>query len=58
MSEVIPNIERLGEFGCHMSRNLCSRQVEKDDDDDEKDHISKLEVKFFSFTTVYYIVSP
>ncbi|ELT91344.1 hypothetical protein CAPTEDRAFT_224137 [Capitella teleta] len=37
-------------------RSLCSHQLEKDEEDDEKDHISKLEVKFLSFTTVYYMV--
>ena len=38
-------------------RKLCSRGEDDDDEDEDDERESNLEVKFFSFTTFWYIVS-
>ena len=43
-----------------VSRNVCSQGKKKVEDEDkvkDEEHQSKLEIKFFSFTTFYYFVS-
>ena len=38
-------------------RKTCSREKKDEDDDEKKNkHESKLDAKFFSFTTFYYLV--
>ncbi len=41
---------------CSLGRGLCSSKKEEDGDDEDKGE-SKLEVQFFSVTTLYYVVS-
>ena len=36
----------------------CVTPYSNDDDGHKEDHESKLEVKFFSVTTLYYLVGP
>ncbi|XP_041375499.1 inositol 1,4,5-trisphosphate receptor type 3-like [Gigantopelta aegis] len=49
----LPNIKHMINQWKHMRR----KQSEDDDDDDrKKKHVSKLDAKFFSFTTFYYML--
>lgn len=45
-------------FSLFYCRKTCSRDKKDEDDDDKKNkHESKLDAKFFSFTTFYYLVN-
>lgn len=45
-------------FSLFYYRKTCSRDKKDEDEDDKKNkHESKLDAKFFSFTTFYYLVN-